>query len=101
MGALALACTMNLRQVISILMSYIMYSHPITFLQTVGLVVVFSALGYKSYLGFATSKPNHAEVTKEPSDVEKQKPQAEIFGKPIKEMNVLPEELEEIIGSRN
>uniref|UniRef100_A0A7S4W7X3 Sugar phosphate transporter domain-containing protein n=1 Tax=Alexandrium monilatum TaxID=311494 RepID=A0A7S4W7X3_9DINO len=57
-GALVLAATMNLRQVVSILVSYIMYSHPISFPQVVGLLLVFGALFYKSYLGFvAPTKP--------------------------------------------
>merc|ERR1712060_710464 len=48
-GALALAATMNLRKVISILVSYIAYAHPISILQFVGLCLVFGALFYKSY----------------------------------------------------
>jgi len=53
-GALVLAATMNLRQVLSILVSYIMYAHPISFLQFVGLVIVFGALFYKSLSGFVS-----------------------------------------------
>lgn len=52
-GALVLAATMNLRQVISILASYIMYSHPISKLQVLGLFFVFGALFYKSYAGMS------------------------------------------------
>mmetsp|Transcript_85513 Transcript_85513/g.227175 ORF Transcript_85513/g.227175 Transcript_85513/m.227175 type:complete len:370 (-) Transcript_85513:25-1134(-) len=80
-GALVLAATMNLRQVISILVSYTMYAHPISALQLVGLLLVFGALFYKSYLGFiAPSKPKYDQV-KEPTsptfgDVELQKPGA-------------------------
>merc|ERR1719198_277979 len=48
-GALAFAATMNVRQVISIIMSYIMYSKPITALQVLGLLMVFGALFYKSF----------------------------------------------------
>jgi adenosine 3'-phospho 5'-phosphosulfate transporter B2 len=55
-GALTLAATMNLRQVISILVSYIMYVHPISLLQIGGLVLVFGSLFYKSYLGFISPK---------------------------------------------
>eukprot|EP00418_Pyrodinium_bahamense_P079057 CAMPEP_0179057386 /NCGR_PEP_ID=MMETSP0796-20121207/24309_1 /TAXON_ID=73915 /ORGANISM="Pyrodinium bahamense, Strain pbaha01" /LENGTH=105 /DNA_ID=CAMNT_0020754107 /DNA_START=30 /DNA_END=347 /DNA_ORIENTATION=+ len=51
---------MNLRQVISILVSYTLYSHPITFWQLIGLAFVFGALFYKSYLGFhEPPKPKH------------------------------------------
>jgi len=59
-GALVLAATMNLRQVISILVSYVLYAHPITVWQLLGLVFVFGALFYKSYVGFyAPEKPNN------------------------------------------
>jgi adenosine 3'-phospho 5'-phosphosulfate transporter B2 len=51
-GALAFAATMNVRQVVSIILSYIIYSKPITFLQILGLMAVFGALFYKSYDGF-------------------------------------------------
>jgi adenosine 3'-phospho 5'-phosphosulfate transporter B2 len=47
-GALVFAMTMNLRQVISILVSYLMYGHSITALQVFGLLAVFGALFYKS-----------------------------------------------------
>merc|ERR1719181_2210286 len=40
-GALIFAATMNLRQVISILVSYILYGHPITLLQLLALTTVF------------------------------------------------------------
>merc|ERR1711953_1068881 len=50
-GALVFAMTMNLRQVISILVSYIMYGHSITVLQILGLCSVFAALFYKSASG--------------------------------------------------
>merc|ERR1719446_54165 len=40
-GALVFAMTMNLRQVISILVSYILYGHSITILQVFGLMSVF------------------------------------------------------------
>jgi len=51
-GALTLAATMNMRQVISILVSYIAYVHPISILQFLGLCLVFGSLFYKSYDGF-------------------------------------------------
>lgn len=47
-GALVFAATMNVRQVLSILLSYMTYHHPITGLQIVGLFFVFGALFYKS-----------------------------------------------------
>jgi len=50
-GALVFAATMNVRQVVSILLSYMTYGHLITSLQMGGLFLVFVALFYKSYLG--------------------------------------------------
>merc|ERR1719265_64475 len=50
-GALAFAATMNVRQVASIVVSYIVYSKPITILQIGGLMMVFGALFYKSLQG--------------------------------------------------
>lgn len=62
-GALVFAATMNVRQVVSILISYTSYGHPISGLQIMALCVIFQALFYKSYIGFvqagekAESKP--------------------------------------------
>jgi adenosine 3'-phospho 5'-phosphosulfate transporter B2 len=50
-GALVFAAVMNVRQVVSIIASYIKYHHHITLLQAGGLACVFFALFYKSYLG--------------------------------------------------
>lgn len=50
-GALVFAATMNIRQVVSILISYAHYGHSITSLQVVGLALVFFALFYKSFVG--------------------------------------------------
>mmetsp|Transcript_39708 Transcript_39708/g.86559 ORF Transcript_39708/g.86559 Transcript_39708/m.86559 type:complete len:352 (+) Transcript_39708:66-1121(+) len=50
-GALVFAATMNVRQVVSILVSYINYHHSITPLQVLGLFLVFAALFYKSAVG--------------------------------------------------
>jgi adenosine 3'-phospho 5'-phosphosulfate transporter B2 len=55
-GALSFAATMNVRQVASIIVSYIVYSKPITMLQIGGLMVVFGALFYKSLLGIMASR---------------------------------------------
>merc|ERR1719321_2109592 len=48
-GPLAFAACMNVRQVVSIIVSYITYAKPVTLLQIVGLAIVFGALFYKSY----------------------------------------------------
>jgi len=55
-GALTFAATMNVRQVASIVVSYIMYSKPITGLQIVGLIVVFGALFFKSVHGIIAAR---------------------------------------------
>merc|ERR1719174_352488 len=55
-GALVFAATMNVRQVVSILISYAKYGHTITLLQILGLGMVFAALFYKSFSGLVESK---------------------------------------------
>jgi len=55
-GALILAATMNMRQVLSILTSYILYGHPINLMQVASLAAVFATLFYKSYLGYLKDK---------------------------------------------
>merc|ERR1719265_52052 len=55
-GALVFAATMNVRQVASILVSYATYSHNITLLQVLGLMIIFMALFYKSYVGLTEKK---------------------------------------------
>merc|ERR1719198_2400852 len=55
-GALVFAATMNVRQVVSILISYAKYGHSITALQIVGLVIIFGALFYKSVSGLLKPK---------------------------------------------
>merc|ERR1719491_401630 len=60
-GALVLAATMNLRQVCSTMISYIQYDNLITPQQVLALVVVFGALFYKSYAGFAAMKKDERQ----------------------------------------
>merc|ERR1719440_735195 len=57
-GALVFAATMNVRQVVSILVSYATYHHSVTMLQVAGLFVIFSALFYKSYAALTSDKKN-------------------------------------------
>jgi len=62
-GALVFAATMNVRQVVSIIYSYLQYDHMITSLQVIGLLIVFGALFYKSYDGFsAKASPGEKEA---------------------------------------
>jgi len=61
-GALVFAATMNLRQVVSILVSYATYHHTINELQIIGLLLVFGGLFYKSYCGLAAAKPDKKET---------------------------------------
>jgi len=81
-GALVLACTMNVRQVLSILNSYILYGHPISLLQLSGLCMVFAALFYKSYDGYINPKQKAGKAAQ---------PQAMELGK-ANEMKVDAEE---------
>jgi len=55
-GALVFAATMNVRQVVSIIFSYIRYDNSITLLQVLGLVMVFGALFFKSYVSLSKEK---------------------------------------------
>merc|ERR1719246_402692 len=55
-GALVFATTMNVRQVVSILVSYAKYGHSITFSQMLGLALVFGALFYKSYVSLVSNE---------------------------------------------
>eukprot|EP00448_Togula_jolla_P039170 CAMPEP_0170621512 /NCGR_PEP_ID=MMETSP0224-20130122/28637_1 /TAXON_ID=285029 /ORGANISM="Togula jolla, Strain CCCM 725" /LENGTH=344 /DNA_ID=CAMNT_0010947769 /DNA_START=60 /DNA_END=1094 /DNA_ORIENTATION=- len=61
-GALVFAATMNVRQVLSILISYAAYGHSITELQVIGLVLVFGALFYKSFLGLAAASDSESKA---------------------------------------
>lgn len=55
-GALVFAATMNVRQVVSILVSYMKYHNPVTGLQIVGLMAIFAALFFKSFASMLDSK---------------------------------------------
>jgi len=67
-GALVFAATMNVRQVVSIVASYITYHNSISGLQVLGLAAVFGALFYKSYAGImsAEAAPKAAAAEKQP-----------------------------------
>jgi len=55
-GALVFAATMNVRQLVSIIASYVKFGHSITPLQVLGLALVFGALFVKSYIGLTAKK---------------------------------------------
>jgi len=55
-GALVFAATMNIRQIVSIIVSYVTYGNMITPMQIVGLAVVFLALFYKTYSSLSPTK---------------------------------------------
>jgi len=61
-GALVFAATMNVRQVLSIILSYIQYNNPITALQIVGLLVIFGALFYKSIMSVLEAPDKNEKV---------------------------------------
>jgi len=56
-GALVFAATMNVRQLVSIMISYIKFGHSINVWQFLALVIVFSALFFKSFAGFLWPTP--------------------------------------------
>lgn len=62
-GALVFAATMNVRQVVSILVSYGTYHHTISGLQVIGLILVFLGLFYKSYAGLRATSGAEAKET--------------------------------------
>jgi len=64
-GALVFAATMNVRQVVSILVSYATYGHTINAAQILGLAMVFGALFYKSYCSMQES-PKGSPAEKAP-----------------------------------
>mmetsp|Transcript_58875 Transcript_58875/g.119893 ORF Transcript_58875/g.119893 Transcript_58875/m.119893 type:complete len:356 (+) Transcript_58875:46-1113(+) len=59
-GAVVFAATMNVRQLFSIVTSYLEYGHYITALQVLSLFLVFGALFFKSYDGL-TATPRETE----------------------------------------
>ena len=65
-GALVFAATMNVRQVVSILISYAKYGHSITPLQVLGLLLVFAGLFYKSISGLLESPKDASKGEKKP-----------------------------------
>merc|ERR1719240_1751224 len=67
-GALAFAATMNVRQVVSILVSFATYRHTITMLQVAGLCVIFSALFYKSYAALSSDPRKQAKEIASPDE---------------------------------
>mmetsp|Transcript_9127 Transcript_9127/g.26981 ORF Transcript_9127/g.26981 Transcript_9127/m.26981 type:complete len:353 (+) Transcript_9127:78-1136(+) len=61
-GALVFAATMNLRQVVSILASYLAYNHPVTGWQILGLVIVGATLFARSAIGFLAEQAEDTPV---------------------------------------
>jgi len=98
-GALVLAATMNVRQVLSILMSYFLYSHSISLFQVVGLALVFGSLFYKSYLGLSMMKqaPSSKCKTADPEQEDILQKEPKIFLDDSLEMQTKP--AAETIGS--
>mmetsp|Transcript_147981 Transcript_147981/g.258019 ORF Transcript_147981/g.258019 Transcript_147981/m.258019 type:complete len:362 (-) Transcript_147981:70-1155(-) len=77
-GALVLAATMNVRQVNSTVISYMEYKNKITLPQVLGLLVVFGALFYKSYVGFTAPKKDERRALVKKPPVQKQQQEPEI-----------------------
>ncbi|PSR95140.1 UDP-galactose/UDP-glucose transporter like [Actinidia chinensis var. chinensis] len=60
-GALTFATIMTTRQLVSILLSCVWFSHPLSWEQCIGAVVVFGSLYAKSFLRNKPQKPSPAE----------------------------------------
>jgi len=73
-GALVFAATMNVRQLVSIIVSYIKFGHAITPLQVLGLAMVFSALFFKTYAGLTSKEKGKPGQRHAVMDVEKASP---------------------------
>lgn len=69
-GALAFAMTMNVRQVVSILASYALYSKPITVPQILGLSLIFAALYYKALKSEGEEKDTRLLIPSEKQPLE-------------------------------
>lgn len=69
-GALVLATTMNIRQIISITASHVRYGNTIARMQLFGLAVVFCALFGKLYLRRAAKSTETRPILQETEDVE-------------------------------
>jgi adenosine 3'-phospho 5'-phosphosulfate transporter B2 len=65
-GAVVFAATMNLRQLVSILVSVGYYAHPVTWIQWCGVVICFSGLFLKTYLGHLAYKEKEKKDGNEP-----------------------------------
>jgi len=72
-GALVYAATMNVRQVVSIMVSYATYHNSITLSQVASLLIVFGALFYKSVAGLVGDKSDEKRqlLPKETANSEK------------------------------
>lgn len=62
-GALTFATIMTTRQLVSILLSCMWFSHPLSWEQWIGAVIVFGSLYVKSFLRKAPQKPSASEQT--------------------------------------
>lgn len=67
-GAVVFALTMNIRQVVSIALSYITYAHTMTLWQLAGIVLVFATLFYKSFLGMSKATKEAQPLLRDSSD---------------------------------
>jgi len=82
-GALVFAATMNVRQIISILLSYRTYGHTVTPLQCSGLMAVFTALFYKSLSAIAANKDKGEKAPLLPKNVDPPEVSTGGEGKPV------------------
>jgi adenosine 3'-phospho 5'-phosphosulfate transporter B2 len=68
-GALAFAATMNLRQMASVILSYVIFDHAIKGMQIAGLCIVFTALAMQSGAGLqAKADPEKTSLLNQDAD---------------------------------
>ncbi|GLU11658.1 hypothetical protein SLE2022_283910 [Rubroshorea leprosula] len=62
-GALTFAAIMTTRQLVSIMLSCVWFSHPLSWEQWIGAVIVFGSLYMKNFMKTATPRPPPSEQT--------------------------------------
>jgi len=80
-GALALAATMNVRQLLSIIVSYQLYGHKMIALQGLGLALVFVAMFLRSALAVRAKLASTKCAPKESDVAERDKRKYTVLGK--------------------
>lgn len=100
-GALVFAATMNVRQVVSILVSYMKYHNPVTGLQILGLMAIFAALFFKSFASMLESKdPEKKPILKNGEQAAQEDVEKKVWGVHVLEALWLDVHLQREKGDR-